>query len=170
MVRKILALVAVVLFVSGTSAFALSLSFNGVPDPNAGNALYMNYFSSPLITAGDTLTSLSLHYALEGSSKDSFTLTLAGIPLLTGSTVWSGTLNITDASTLTALRDSLVSVGYLQATAKVGQGNVRFIETGNNSLSGNYNNVTPEPATMLLMGAGLAGLPVVRRFRRKSEH
>ena len=28
--------------------------------------------------------------------------------------------------------------------------------------------VTPEPATMLLMAAGLAGLPVVRRLRKKS--
>lgn len=33
-----------------------------------------------------------------------------------------------------------------------------------------YGTVAPEPATLALMGAGLAGLPVVRRLRKKASH
>lgn len=68
------------------------------------------------------------------------------------------------ADGLVTLNKYLVGpLGQIGTGVTLGSGGATVLSA---SLTGN---VAPEPATMALMGAGIAGLPFVRRFRKKGS-
>lgn len=141
---------------SGPGAFATG-AFTGIPGAFSSALIELTFanvgpYQSTVTVPG---TSISISY-----TTSPFAYANAGNNLLFSFVPQNGTMQFSlSAVQLNALNAS-ISQGTLPATLILGGGTVRLDSA---KLSGN---VAPEPVTMALMGAGLAGLPVVRRLRR----
>ena len=169
MKRVVLVLVAVM--VIGFALNAQALTISTLTTQNSGTGSWTQ--STGLGIGTFTLADLTFTISSTGGniSAGTYNATIDGVSL-TAAVLGSPAKDVIFAltagqilalNTANALNDGSFNLVVTPPTTI--PGNNQFSST----LSGNANNaVTPEPATMLLMGAGLAGLPVVRRFRKKS--
>jgi hypothetical protein len=162
MKKKVLGLTVALMLLTALNAFALT--FDDTDTFKIGKTNWTQTFLDTKPGKAAALEALTLVFTLStgdfraGKTIQVMfdTMTVGYITTIAGK--YTYTLNVTDAS-------------YLTKPFRDGKFVVNLDNQGKNSvvsstLSGTYS-VAPEPATMLLMGAGLASLPIVRRLRKK---
>ncbi len=141
---------------SGPGAFATG-AFTGIPGAFSSALIELTFAN---VGPYQSTVTVRGHQSVFPIRTSPFAYANAGNNLLFSFVPQNGTMQFSlSAVQLNALNASHFP-GYFAGNADSGGGTVRLDSA---KLSGN---VAPEPFTMALMGAGLAGLPVVRRFRR----
>lgn len=174
---RVVFIIIAALLVFSSSAFALessdfdfisSKTFAGA-EKKAWNQAIL--FDAPSLPGTPfSLSSFSWTFLLGGFKKDadvSFTAKFDGIAIdFSGHTTAGGRLlttrSVTDAVTLGRLAAAF-SDGTVRIT--LDQKHAMYFSGGAGS-----GHVAPEPATLLLIGAGLAGLPIARRLKNLNRN
>jgi len=173
---KRLVLFVVVCMLVASNAFALSYSstiqeYQSYQIPNSTAWGQDWWFTSPHAAFSNlTLTITSLSNISAAGASWTIGYGTDGIPEITygplgSGATWPQQINIT-GDALTAVNTCITKDCADDDLFRIRIYTPTSAGVPNATLTGNTA-VTPEPATMLLMGAGLAGLPAVRRFRKK---
>jgi hypothetical protein len=177
MSKRVICIIIVSLLAFSANAFALdSFDFTSVKLLDGSKKSGWNQtilFDASVKGTPFTLNSFTWTMLLGGFAKNadvSFTAKFDGISLLfSGHTNASGIL----LSTL-SVKDSIL-LGNLASAFSDGKVHIAFDNKYRTYFSGGAGSaqgagpVAPEPATILLIGAGLAGLPIARHLKKKNK-
>ncbi|HWQ34831.1 MAG TPA: PEP-CTERM sorting domain-containing protein [Blastocatellia bacterium] len=165
-------------FSSGSPAFNVTLSPPGQPGPNSTFVNLGSFTSTPGPVAGANFTgstfTLTVNFTMpaDAGPPQTFSATLTGQVFQNGSTTM---VKWTSPTTLTFISGSagvftLEVEPFCQCTPVNNPGDTSLNIRARLTLTGGAVSAIPEPATLILVGTGLAGMAGMLKRKRRGEN